>query len=152
MSNLIHRDNTLFVNGSDGKPTWGASYEVTVYPVGGEVSSATSGTTINLYAGHSFKPNDKFLRNPGTDDEFSGAVSSVTATTIVMGTSFTVAVGDQLVNLGPDGGTTTPNYDGSPVPIYADPTGSTTALTNSTITADSTLGTYEYYYRGDGRV
>lgn len=150
---LIRRQNTLLTpDGSDSSTAdWAASYDVTVYPVGAVVSGASSDTTIPVDAGHSFAVGDKYLLNPGSDNTFSGTdtVQSVTATQITMGQSVTVAAGDTLVNLGPDTGTSTPNYDASPVVIYSDADGSTT-ISNSRVTASSS-GEYGYYTKGDGR-
>jgi len=147
---LSCRENTLATFGT-AHTVAATSYTVTAYPVGALASAGSSGTTITVDAGHSFRAGDKYLINPGVDDTFSGTdtVQSVTATTVVMGQSVSVSAGDVLVNLGPDTGTSSPNYDASPVAIYSDADGST-AISNSRVTC-SAAGEYSYYHKGDGR-
>lgn len=147
---LSYRENTLLVP-TAAKTTSGASYDATAYPVGAIASAGSSGTTITVDAGHSFRVADKYLLGPGGANTFSGTdtVQSVTATTVVMGQSVTIVSGDALVNLGPDTGTSAPNYDGSPLVIYSDADGST-AVSNSRVVA-SAAGEYSYYHKGDGR-
>lgn len=144
---LAHRENIVLVD-SNSKPSWGASYTVTVYEPGAVATGASSGTTITVNRAHGFQAGDKYLINPGTDDTFSGTdtVQSVTATTIVMGQSVSIAVGDVLVNLGADTGVAAPNYDASPISIHTRSDGSDTAISNSTVTCDA-YGNYEYWAR-----
>ena len=149
---LNYRENVLLkVNSSDTtRPDFAGSYTVTAYPVGAVASAGSSGATITVDRGHSFVPGDKFLLRPGSSNLYSAdVVLSVTATTIVMTSSFSVSAGDALVNLGPDTGSTSPAYDGSPLKIYSDADGST-VISNSRVTASSS-GEYTYYYLGDGR-
>jgi hypothetical protein len=60
-----------------------------------------------------------------------------------------IASGDLLVNLGTDGGVSAPDYDGSPMAIYAVPS-TTTKITNAEVSSDSTTGNYDFYHDGDG--
>jgi hypothetical protein len=141
---MNYRENTLL--DSTGAPRTG--YTVTVYPVGAEASATSSDTTVPVYAGHSFRNSDKVLKNPGTDDTY-GTVTTAAAQQLTMSGSFSVADGDQLVNLGADTGSSSPAYDASPVSIYSDPA-ATNAISNSRVTTDSS-GKYSYYTRGDGK-
>ena len=141
MMNL--RENLLFTDSSG--PAFADSYTVTAYPVGAVATSSSSGSTLTVAAGHSFVAGDKILIGPGSANTFSGVnvVDSVSATSIVMdGGSYAVSVGDKIVNLGPDIGTASPNYDASPMGIYTDPAGST-AASNATVTASS-AGEYSW--------
>lgn len=148
---LTPRNSTILkANSNDStRPDFAASYTVTAYPPGAVVVSVST-TTVTVDAGHGFVAGDKYLANPGTNDTFSGTddVQSVTATTIVMGQdqSAILSAGDVLVNLGPDTGTSAPNYDGSGATIYSDMDGGT-AIPNSRVTCDSEGG-YEYFTSG----
>lgn len=146
MANLVRRQNSVQrILGSVLAPA--ASYSITAYSVGGVVTSGSSGTTITLRPGHGFRVGDKYLINPGSANTFSGSdtVSAVTGTTITVA-AVTVSAGDVLFNLGADTGTTTPNYDASPLKIYNDPAGAGTAVTNATVTTASD-GEYSYWCR-----
>ena len=137
--------------GQSSRPAFAAGYTVTAYPVGAVASATSSGTTITVDAGHSFRVGDKYLLRPGTSNVFSGTdtVQSVTATSIVMGSAVSVTAGDSLVNLGPDTGTTAPAYDGSPMVIYSDADGGT-AISNSRVTTSATAE-YGFWHKGDGK-
>jgi len=149
---MYHRSDVVLANDSNGKPSWGASYTVTVYPVGAIASANSSGTTATVDAGHSFQPGDKAAVWDGTTFTFvAEAVDSATKTTVVWSTATpSISSGDKLVNLGPDTASgSTANFDASPVVIFSDSDGSS-AISNSRVTTDSTVGSYGYYYRGDG--
>jgi hypothetical protein len=141
----------VLVNLGANVPGWAASYKVTAYPIGARVAATSTGTTLTVDSGHGFRPGDKFFRNPGTDNDFSGTdtVQSVGETSIVMAQSHAVSIGDKLVNLGSDSGVGSPNFDGSPMKIYSDPD-STTVISQATVATDS-LGNYGYYTYADGR-
>ena len=146
---LVHRENSLLPS-SGGDPAFGAAYSVMACPVGARASQASSGLTITVDSGHSFRALDKCLIRPGSDNVFTAAISSVTTTTIVFAAeSYSVSAGDLIVNMGPDTGTTVPFYDGSPMGIYSDADGGT-AITYATVTCSS-VGEYSYYHNGDGR-
>lgn len=152
---LVHRKNTV-LKSTNSSPEWASSYTVAVTPVGAVVASAiTSNAVIPLESLGSFRIGDKFLRNPGSDNEYSiVAITALdtSAKTITMGaTQFTMAAGDKLVNLGADteGSATTPNYDEIRVGIFSDSDGGT-RIDDPIITCDSE-GEYEYWHRGDGR-
>ena len=144
---LTHRSNTVFATAADGKFLAGAG-SVVVLPAGGVVATA-SGDQITLYSGHGFSTGDKFM--VGTDTgTFSGlytvVVSGNTLGSVPEGATFNVATGDRLVNLGPDSGTSTPNFDNSTVLIYSTPDTSV-LIEDSTITLNSDGG-YEYWHDG----
>jgi hypothetical protein len=83
----------------------------------------------------------------GTNTTKFYAAGTVTATsTGTLGSSATATVtdGDILVNLGNDGGSPSPNFDGSTVPVYSS-MDSTTALAASEVTSNATTGKYEYW-------
>ena len=113
------REGRVFIS-SGTKPDFGASYSVQVLEGGAQVTSGSSGTTITVRAGHGFAAGDKVMR--GTDTTTFSAtnvVDSVTSTTVVMHSAYTVAAGDMLVNLGVDSSTgATPNYDGAGLTVY----------------------------------
>lgn len=149
---LSYRENVLLkVNSLDTtRPDFAGSYTVTAYPVGAIASAGSSGATITCDAGHSFRVGDKFLRNPGSSNAYSAdAVISVTNTSFTLTNSFAgVSAGDVFVNLGPDTGSTTPAYDGSPMLIFSDADGST-SVSNARVTATAS-GEYNYFHKGDG--
>ena len=148
---LSHRQNCILAD-SNGAPAWGAGYTVTAYPTGARVVSVST-VTITVDAGHSFAAGDKFLASPGSSNTYSGTdeVQSVTATTIVMGEDWSsLSTGDLLVNLGADGGTTTPNYNASGKTIYAESDGGGT-VSESRVTCDA-YGNYDYYYLAGGAI
>ena len=147
---LNHRSNNVLKTDSNSKPDFGSSYFVTVYPVGAVVSAPSSGLTITVNNAHSFRAGDRFLRNPGTTNELSVVIDSVTYNSITFAsTSYSVVTGDVLVNLGPDTGGAFPDYQSSPVAIYSDP-GRATRISNATVLTDA-QGNYKYYHLGDGR-
>ena len=93
----------------------GASYTVTAYENGAVANGAQSGvSTVTVHAGHGVAAADKIM--VGVDESTFRLVDSVTSTTIVLD-SGTLDVDDDelIVNLGPDTGSTSPNYDGSGV-------------------------------------
>src|SRR5574340_904968 len=144
MSNLARRNGQVQVT-SNSYLAPASSYTVTVYPVGAQASATSSGATITVRAGHGFAAGDKFIKSDGTAFSGTDTVQSVTATSIVMGTSHSITSGDVLINLGPDGGTSTPAYTASPIKIYNDMAGSGTEITNSTVTTNPS-GEYGYWH------
>ena len=141
---MNHRSDTLLPSLA-GVPSYGASFQVTAYAIGGQAASSSSGSTITVRAGHGFEAGDKFLLRPGSSNIFTGndSVQSITSTTIVMSGSYSVASGDLLVNLGPDTGTSAPAYDGSGATVYSDMDGST-AIGNATVLTGQ-FGGFEYW-------
>ena len=144
MSQLVRRNSSVLLN-SSGSLAPGASYTITAYEVGGVASANSSGGTISVYAGHGIAALDRIM--VGTTASTFWSVSSVTATTVVVGSAVSVTAGDYIVNLGPDTGSSTPNWDGSGVTVYSTPT-TATAVTQSRVTADSN-GNYGYWWRGE---
>jgi polygalacturonase len=144
------REGRVFIS-SGSKPDFGSTYSVQVLEIGAQVTSGSSGTTITVRAGHGFAAGDKVMR--GTDvTTFSATnvVASVTSTTVVMNSAYTVAAGDLLVNLAVDSSTAaTPNYDGAGLTVYTTMDYTATA-TNNTVTTDAN-GRYRYYHRGIAR-
>lgn len=134
---------------SASRPAFGSSYLVTVLPVGGRAAASSSGTTVTLDSGHGFSVGDKFMvgadaaRYIGTD-----SIQSTTTTSITINSALSVASGEFLVNLGPDTGTSSPNYDGG-VDIFADMDYGS-QFSGSTVAADS-VGRYRYFHRGVDR-
>ena len=144
MSQLVRRQTALLLN-SSGSLAPGASYTVTAYEPGGVASANSSSLTISVYAGHGIAALDRIM--VGTTASTFRSVSSVTATSVVVGSAVSVSAGDLIVNLGPDTGSSTPNWDGSGVTIYSTPTTATT-VTQSRVTTDSN-GNYGYWWRGE---
>jgi hypothetical protein len=147
MSNAAHRRNTLLVS-TAGAPAWAASYTVTAYEPGGQVTSDSTGTTLTVRAGHGFAAGDKLM--VGTDTTKYRTISGTpAATSVVVTSAVTVSAHDYLVNLAADTGTTTPLYDGSGVStarrIYQDMDLAGTTITNAQVTADA-QGVYSYWY------
>ena len=124
-------------------PDFGASYYVTAYEVGAQVTSGSSGTTATVRAGHGFAANDKFI--VGTDATKYNTVTAVTSTTLTI-TAMSLSAGDLLVNLGADTGITAPNYNGAGLTIYTDMAYGSVA-TNNTVQSDAN-GKYRYYHKG----
>ena len=150
---LTHRTNSIFYS-LNASPEFGAAYQVIACPVGARASAGSSGSTATVDKGHSFRANDKALIfRPGTaavNVALTAAVSSVSATSIVWSPeTYAIQAGDLLVNLGPDTGTTTPNYDASPMGIYSDPDGGT-IISAATVNCDA-QGAYGFWHRADGR-
>lgn len=149
MSLLAYRSNTILPNSSG--PTFGANWTVTAYEVGGQAASGSSGTSVALRAGHGFASSDKLLV------ESSGSINtatfrlidSVSGDTLTLSTSLSVSAGDRLINLGPDTGTTSPNYDGSGITTYADMAGAGSAVTESRVTCNA-AGFYDYWSNNTG--
>lgn len=127
-----------------------SDYRVAVLPVGGRVNSASSGDTVTLDSGHGFQVGDKFMVDVdlgtyiGTD-----SVQSVTATSVTISGTVSVAAGQFLVNLGPDTGSDTPNYDGDRVQIYDDMDYGD-EIVGATVSTDS-VGRYRYFHKGVSR-
>ena len=150
MANLAYRRESIQrILGSVLAPA--ASYTVTVYPAGAQVSGNQSGTTITVRAGHyiPYGGTDVVVIRPSSSPPaiVSGtfqAASSATATTVVFSSSVTVVDGDLIVPLGADTGSTSPAWDGSAAAIYTDMAGGSTAISSSLVTANSS-GEYEYY-------
>lgn len=145
MSNGQHRRNTLLVS-LNSLPSWGASYTVTAYEPGAQVESDSNGTAITVRAGHGFAAGDKLM--VGTDTtKYRTIQGSPAATSIDVNAPVTVAANQYLVNLGPDNGTTTPQYDGSGRSIYQDSDTAGTPIGSSQVTADA-QGVYSYWHDG----
>ena len=127
-------------------PDFGASYYVTAYEVGAQVTSGSSGNTVAVRAGHGFAALDKFI--VGTSTSQFKSILSVTSTqlTLDVGQTVTVAAGDLLVNLGRDTGSSLPLYDRAGLTIYTDMDYSNVA-TNNTVQTDSN-GKYRYFHKG----
>ena len=126
---------------------------VTVYPTGTEVVSGTASSPITVRAGHSLVDTDDFLIVRGTTIVAMRTVNGVpTATSLPYSDPVTVEAGDFIINLGADTSSTAdiPNWDGSPINIYNEPSGGSTALADSTTTTDITTGEWDLYYEGDG--
>jgi hypothetical protein len=102
----------------------------------------TAATWVPTHAGF-FNPgvNDKVLF--GTDVTTYREVSQSSVSGIVVSSAITAADGTRIVDLGADTGTTSPNYDASPITVYSDPELVDTA-TDATLTTSS-LGEYEYW-------
>jgi hypothetical protein len=129
-----------------GLPRFGANYSVTAYEVGAQVTSASSGATVTVRAGHGFAAGDKWMLSTGLGFSGSNTITSVGATTLNLPVSISVSQGDILVNLAADTGTSTPNYDGAGLTIYTDMAYGSAAV-NNTVAADPN-GRYTYYHRG----
>jgi hypothetical protein len=144
---MAYRVNRLDkVTGTRWEPA--LNYTVLVTEVGAVAASSSSGTDITVDAGHGFAAGDKFLKNPGSDNTFSGAdtVQSLPdATTIRMGQNHSISAGDVLINLAADTGTATPRYDAVGSTIYSDMDIGTT-IASSLITVGSVNADYEYWY------
>ena len=144
------REGRVFISVATD-PDFGVSYSIQALEVGAQVTSTSSGTTITVRTGHGFAAGDKVMR--GTDvTTFSATnvVASVTATTVVMNSAYSVSAGDFLVNLAVDSSTSaTPNYDGAGLTVYTTMDYTTTAE-NNTVTSDST-GRYRYFHKGIAR-
>lgn len=142
---MVREGRVLISSATD--PDFGSGYYVTAYEVGAIVASGSyPGTTINVDAGHGFAAGDRLIVNaPMTDYR---RVVSVTATSLTLSSSLTPTVGDVLINLGPDQGTTDPTFQYSGATIYSDPDYGT-AVTYSTVLTDSN-GRYRYYHKGIG--
>jgi hypothetical protein len=139
------REHRVLIS-SVGDPDFGASYYVTAYEVGAQVTSGSPGNTVTVRAGHGFAALDKFI--VGTSTAQFKTILSVTATvlTLNVGQTVTVAAGDLLVNLGADTGSSLPNYDGAGLTVYTDMDYSNEAIDN-TVTTDAN-GRYRYYHKG----
>lgn len=146
---MILRTGNVNITSAQGNLQPGTGYKVTVLPAGGIASANSSANVITMGAGHGFVAGEKIM--VGADEAtFSGSqsIQSVTATTITFtsGVNFNVVVGDTIINLGVDTGTSQPNYDGSTVTIYSDPAGAT-AISNEEVTVNEG-GEYSYYHNG----
>ena len=133
------REGRVFIAASGtGDPDFASGYSVQALEVGAQVASGSSGTTITVRAGHGFAAGDKYMKSLDVLT-YSGTntVQSVTSTTVVVQAAYSVSAGDLLINLGPDTGTASPNYDGNGVTVYTDMDYTTTA-TKATVTTGST--------------
>lgn len=158
MSDRTHRENVLLVplasNATDAQ--FAAGYFVTAYREGGIVQTAGAASTITLHSGQGahFAADDWVLiMTPGADystvDPVFQKVTSISSDTLTMGVSnITTNVGDIIVNLGGDGGSGAPDYDGSGATIWSDP-GVVTEITDQTLTTNN-QGGYEYWHSEDG--
>lgn len=144
---LVNRHNTVQkLRAGSFSPA--ASYIVVVYRMGAIASSTSSGGTFTVFSGHAIKAGDKIgIWSGGATWTYSGTatVSSVTATSVVMSAgSYTVAVGDMIVPLGVDSGTGAAVFTASDLPVYNAASSSSTAFTNSRVTANGS-GEYSFY-------
>ena len=150
MSNLYRRNGNVFnADSSDATlARLSASYDVTGYEVGAVAYGAQSATSsVTVRAGHGFAANDFAMVGIDTTKFFK--IGSVTNTELLLDSgAVTVADGDFISNLGLDTGTSIPNYDGSQVSIYDEPSGVATAISNSRVTCDSEGG-YGYWHDVD---
>ena len=143
------REGRVFISPTSN-PAYGIGYYVQALEVGAQVTSASSGTTVTVRAGHGFAAGDKYMN--GTDvTTFSGTltVQSITSTTLVLSSAYAVSEGDLLVNLGADTGTSEPNYDGAGLTIYTDMDYSNAASRNTVLTDQ--YGRYRYWHKGIAR-
>lgn len=140
---VVHRTNTL-LPALSGKPTFGTAYTVTAYRHGAIANAASASTTVTVHANHGFKINDKLML--GLAPSSMRIVTAYTNTTLTVNSALSVADEDVLINLGPDTGAGTPNYDGSPLSTYTDNNGDG-ANTSARVTADS-QGVYAYWHDG----
>ena len=143
------REGRVFISPTSN-PAYGIGYYVQALEVGAQVTSASSGTTVTVRAGHGFAAGDKYMN--GTDvTTFSGTltVQSITSTTLVLSSAYAVSEGDLLVNLGADTGTSEPNYDGAGLTIYTDMDYSNVASRNTVLTDQ--YGRYRYWHKGIAR-
>src|SRR3990172_10068236 len=143
MSALSRRFNTVQrVVSSNLQPA--ASYTVTAYAHGGVIETASSGFALTTDSPHGFASGEKIM--VGTDEAKFRTITSITsATAFVVGSAVSVVVGDLVVNLGADTGSTSPNYDGSSLTIYSDADGEV-AISQSRVTTNS-QGEYSYWHR-----
>ena len=95
MSN--HRINTLLPS----PISFGASYTVTAYAIGGRCTASSTDTTVPVLAGHGFRVNDYMM--VGTDKTKYQKVTVVAATQLTVGSNITVAAGDLIVTIGDEG-------------------------------------------------
>lgn len=124
-----------------------SDYRVKICPVGAEVASASSSTTINVHPGHGFTDEHKFIVNLDTG-RFRDVVA-VTSTTIEVSEAVSVAAGEFLINLGADPGSTEPEFTSTPIVVYLD-SGYVDQPADSTVSTDST-GRYRYWHKGIAR-
>jgi len=138
------REGRVFISVATD-PDFASNYYVTAYEVGAQVTSASSGTTATVRAGHGFAALDKFIvfRNGSYVANSYNTVSAVGATTLTI-TAFALAQDDILVNLAQDTGIATPLYDGNGLAVYSDMAYSS-QLTNNTTQTDAN-GRFRYFY------
>lgn len=126
-----------------------SGYRVTAYSQGGQVVTSV-GTALTLRAGHGFIATDKLLIMTVSSGTITVAtyrtVNSVAGNVLTLNATVAASNGDYAINLGPDSGGVTPNYDGSRLDIYQDMAGFAT-YSNSEVTADA-FGNYGYWYSG----
>lgn len=143
MSLFYRKSTVLKANSSDStRPDFASSYTVTVYPPGAFADGAQSGVSaVTVHAGHGVTASDKIL--VGGTNFYD--VDSVTATTITVSSgTVTVTDGQVIVNLGADGGSSAPDWDGSTVDIFSAPDEGGSAISNSSVSTSAT-GEYEYW-------
>jgi hypothetical protein len=143
---LLHRQDTIFQEAADGDLQALTGATVTVYDIGAVASQASSGTTITVYAGHGFAIGDDLM--VGLDEATFRNVTGTGATSLTVASAVVVNTGDNIVNLGTDGGSSTPSYDGSTISIYAVPDATVTAIDDSRLTTNEN-GEFSYYYATD---
>jgi hypothetical protein len=150
MANLALRKDVILAKNAAGVFVPGVGYQVSAFEVGAIAAAISSGAVATVDSGHGFAALDKMLLNPGSSNALGYdayvLVNSVTSTTITFASSVSIAVGDVLFNLGPDTGSTAPNYDASGFPIYSDMDGGT-AIASETVTADAN-GVFRFWYQG----
>lgn len=96
---------------------------VTAFRVGAQVRQTSAAVTdIPVYAGHGFAVGDKLIVTDIAGSNFTSlrysTVSAIDVAEITVGGAISVTAGELLVNLGPDSGGGSPNYDGSPLDIH----------------------------------
>lgn len=117
-----------------------AGYRVYPYESGCVARADSTGTTVSSHGTGRFAANDYLMVCTRTAYGSSfhyvpdtAKVTKVTAVTqgdsgsMTIEPAVNISENDFLLNLGPDGGGLTPDYDGSPVQIYADPVGNANA-------------------------
>lgn len=152
MSRAARREAVLQIDNTAGDGAdWAVGYTVYPFKPGAVASAASSGFTATVYEGHNFKPGDKCVINPGTDNtlvSIRGLGSDVTATTLRFTTQPTIAKGDVIFNLEDDTGSS--NLDGTSMTIYDGPD-RTDAISGNKVVSSS-LGEYAYYHTGGSSI
>ena len=148
-----YRGNTLLPADAAGDPSYGENYMVTAYGEGGQVAAASAGVTITLRDGHGFHLGDKLLRLSGgaiEESTFRRVAVAPVNNQIQINSRLSVSVGDMLINLGPDTGSSVPIYDGSPINMYSDMAGDNADADQTVLT--SAVGFYEYWHNAQATI
>jgi hypothetical protein len=105
-----------------------------------------------VYAGHGFAINHRYIvaSAEGVPDvtRFGRVTAAATreTTTLTLDSTVNLVQGEYLFNLGTDSGTSSPNYDGSPIGMFVGPRDDTTQMTEAVVGAQ---GAYAYWTRGE---